>query len=220
MVKLLPERSAGEKLSAGSKLGEMLTPGRLEAATDRHPRGIVYARKNWWHTDCVETVLNDENNRPSDGLVFVPASSPYLVGRAPSVLKWKDPGRITIDFLVVHSPERGYGLRLAEGWEPPTKYGRLHSPKVRSGGVPPPPGSTLQKAGGAWVETLPPCVSVQDEWVGKIVECKWVAGEWHVHMVRLDKDKNNANARDNFLDTIRVIEENVTAAELVHVLSH
>jgi hypothetical protein len=96
----------------------------LTLCTPGSEGGIVFARKGWWDASMARTVLNDPLNVPNDGLIFMRADGPYVPRRDPTILKWKPPEEVTVDFRVTSD----YKLQLGDFSAPDEAMGPLLNP--------------------------------------------------------------------------------------------
>lgn len=107
-----------------------------------------------------------------DGLVFQPASGPYMPGACPMVLKWKPASVNSVDFRLKIVLVGGVGLL-------PTKVGSLYV-----GGMDAPFGQVKMNR------------SIK-ELDGKIIECKLENNEWVFMRERTDKSFPNSFSTAN-----------------------
>ncbi|CAF1402650.1 unnamed protein product [Rotaria sordida] len=142
--------------------------------------------KDFWDLSTVHKLVGPKFQaqiaHEVDGLIFQPELDPYIPGRSPRVLKWKEDN--TIDFRLKISVDRGKVGQL------PEKKALLFVNGMQN------PFATMRYS---------PDLRQYDN---KIIECSYRDGHWHFHRERTDK--SFPNAKETAFGAVEAIQHPIT----------
>ncbi|CAF2614373.1 unnamed protein product [Rotaria sp. Silwood2] len=148
-----------------------ITKGLIDRSLD--PFSI--RNKDFWDLSTVHKLVGAKFQaqiaHEVDGLIFQPELDPYIPGRSPRVLKWKEDN--TIDFRLKICVDRSKLGQL------PEKKAFLYVNGMQS------PFATM------------PYSSDLRQYDNQIIECSYRDGQWHFHRQRTDKSFPNAKGMFN-----------------------
>ncbi|CAF0897849.1 unnamed protein product [Adineta ricciae] len=174
-----------ERLDIIRRIIDVRNKAITKGLIDRSQDPFSIRNKDFWDLSNVQKLVGPKFRaqiaHEVDGLIFQPEADPYMPGRSPRVLKWKEDN--TIDFRLKIVQEQRTG-QLAEkkaslyvnGLSTPFTYMRF-TPSLR-------------------------------QYDNKIIECSFYKGEWHFHRERTDK--SFPNAKETAFGAIEALKNPIT----------